>query len=406
MKRRLFLLAIVIVTLFALAWAAIRTIQGVSVAAIEVAPRPLVQTVVATGRVVAASRVQAGSQITGVVRERRVKEGDVVQAGDILAVLRADDLEAALNEAKAALAQLQQSTLPQAEAALREAEIRLAQASREVQRRRILFQQHAVSQEDMEQAVQAEAAAQAATAQARLTAQSLMAGNPNEAAARARVASARALLGKTTIRAEVAGTVLTRNAEPGDVVQPGNVLFEIASDGDTEVLVPLDEKNLSALALGQSAMSIADAYPARPFPTKVTFIAPRVDPQRGTVDIRLTVDPVPDFLRQDMTISVNVETGRRDSAIVVPNNVLSVIEADRAELWRVVDGRATRQQVQLGLRDIAQTEVTAGLKSGDWVLTDPHADLVEGERVRVVPDKLRANTENHSTRQELPFGLD
>src|SRR5690606_39541045 len=67
------------------------------------------QTVVATGRVAAISRAQVGSPLTGVVIERRVKEGDVVAPGDVLAVLRADDLVAALNEAEAALVELQRS---------------------------------------------------------------------------------------------------------------------------------------------------------------------------------------------------------------------------------------------------------------------------------------------------------
>ncbi len=124
--------------------------------------------------------------------------------------------------------------------------------------------------------------------------------------------------------------MLTRNAEPGDLVQPGRILFEIARAGATEVLVPLDEKNLEVLALGQPAMCIADAYPSRPFPAQVSFIAPSVDPQRGSVDIRLTVAPVPDFLRQDMTVSVNVETGRRDSAVVVPNDALGEVDGNRA----------------------------------------------------------------------------
>lgn len=406
MKRRSFLVAIAVLALCALTWGLIRTAQGPALAGIEVTSQPLVQTVVATGRVAAVSRAQVGSQVTGVILERRVKEGDVVQAGDILAVLRADDLEAALNEAQAALAQLQQSTLPQAQAALREAETRLAQATREAQRRRNLFQQRAIPREEMEQAIEAEAIALTATEQARLTVQSLITGNPNEAAARARVASARAQLEKTTIRAEVAGTVLTRNAEPGDVVQPGRVLFEIARDGDTEVLVPLDEKNLGVLALGQSAMCIADAYPARPFPATVTFIAPSVDPQRGTVDIRLAVDPSPEFLREDMTVSVNVETGRRDRTIVIPNDALAAIEGDRAELWLVVDGRATRRQVQLGLRDLAQTEVTAGLETGDWILADGQAAVTEGDRVRLAPNIVRADIDNRSTRKELPIGLD
>ena len=363
------------------------------------------QTVVATGRVVAVSRAQIGSPVTGVVIERRVREGDRVQAGDVLAVLRADDMEAAVRDAEAALAQLQQSTRPQAQAALREAEARLTQATREAQRRRDLFQQQAIAREEMEQAIQAETTARANTEQARLTARSLLAGNPAEAAARARVASSKAHLAKTTIRAEVAGTVLTRNAEPGDLVQPGRILFEIAQTGDTEIQVPLDEKNLEVLAIGQTAMCIADAYPARPFPAKVGFIAPSVDPQRGTVDIRLTVTPVPSFLRQDMTVSVNVETGRRDKAIVVPNEALTAMDGNRAELWVVVDGRATKRPVQLGLRGLTQTEVTSGLHVGDWILSDARASVAPGDRVRVVPGPS-GSSGNTAARNELPAKMD
>ena len=379
--------------------------RGPALAGYKVAERPLVQTVVATGRVVAVSRAQIGSPVTGVVIERRVREGDRVQAGDVLAVLRADDLEAAVRDAEAALAQLQQSTRPQAQAALREAEARLTQATREAQRRRDLFQQQAIAREEMEQAIQAETTARANAEQARLTARSLLAGNPAEAAARARVASSKAQLAKTTIRAEVAGTVLTRNAEPGDLVQPGRILFEIAQTGDTEIQVPLDEKNLEVLAIGQTAMCIADAYPARPFPAKVGFIAPSVDPQRGTVDIRLTVTPVPSFLRQDMTVSVNVETGRRDKAIVVPNEALTAMDGNRAELWLIVDGRATKRPVQLGLRGLTQTEVTSGLHVGDWILSDARASVAPGDRVRVVPSPS-GSSGNTAARNELPAKMD
>lgn len=379
--------------------------RGPALAGYKVAERPLVQTVVATGRVVAVSRAQIGSPVTGVVIERRVREGDRVQAGDVLAVLRADDMEAAVRDAEAALAQLQQSTRPQAQAALREAEARLTQATREAQRRRELFQQQAIAREEMEQAIQAETTARANAEQARLTARSLLAGNPAEAAARARVASSKAQLAKTTIRAEVAGTVLTRNAEPGDLVQPGRILFEIAQTGDTEIQVPLDEKNLEVLAIGQTAMCIADAYPARPFPAKVGFIAPSVDPQRGTVDIRLTVTPVPSFLRQDMTVSVNVETGRRDKAIVVPNEALTAMDGNRAELWVVVDGRATKRPVQLGLRGLTQTEVTSGLHVGDWILSDARASVAPGDRVRVVPGPS-GSSGNTAARNELPAKMD
>ncbi len=406
MKRPVALVATLVLASGVMGWVVVQKLQGPVFDGYQAASRPLVQTVVATGRVVAVSRAQVGSPVTGVLLERRVEEGDTVQPGDVLAVLRADDLDAAVREAEAALARLQQSTRPQAQAGLREAEARLVQASREAARRRELFQRQLIAHEAMEQAVQAETIARAAAEQARLAASSLAAGNPDEAAARARVDTARAELAKTTIRAEVAGTVLTRNAEPGDLVQPGRVLFEIARAGDTEVLVPLDEKNLEVLALGQPAMCIADAYPSRPFPAQVTFIAPSVDPQRGSVDIRLTVAPVPDFLRQDMTVSVNVETGRRDSAVVVPNDALGEVEGNRATLWLVADGRATRRPVELGLRGLALTEVTRGLQPGDWILADARAPVEEGGRARVRAGALALDAADPATRKELPARFD
>ena len=406
MKRRLAVFAAIAVVVGAVGWIGVQKFRGPELDGYQVASRPLVQTVVATGRVVAVSRAQVGSPVTGVVIERRVSEGDAVQPGDVLAVLRADDLEAAVREAEAALARLRQSARPQAQAALREAEARLAQASREAARRRDLFQRQLIAREAMEQAVQAETVARSAAEQARLAASSLTEGQPDEAAARARLANATAQLAKTTIRAEVAGTVLTRNAEPGDLVQPGRILFEIARDGATEVLVPLDEKNLEVLALGQPAMCVADAYPSQPFPATLTFIAPSVDPQRGSVDIRLNVEPVPDFLRQDMTVSVNVETGRRDRALVVPNDALGEVDGNRATLWRVADGRASRHEVELGLRGLAFTEISRGLQPGDWVLADGKAGVDDGSRVRVRASASPGEAADAATRKELPASFD
>lgn len=403
MKRNLILVTIAGLAIGALAWALVQNLRGPTLAGYQVAAQPLVQTVVATGRVAALSRAQVGSAVTGVVVERRVQEGDLVQPGDVLAVLRADDLAAALREAQAALAQLQQSTRPQAQASLREAQARLAQASREAARRRELFGQRMITRETLEQAVQAETIARTAVEQAQLTVRSLAAGNPGETAARARVASAQAALAKTTIRAEVAGIVLTRNAEPGDLVQPGRVLFEIARSGDTEIVVPLDEKNLEVLALGQAAMCIADAYPGHPFPARLSFIAPSIDPQRGTVEVRLAVDPVPGFLRQGMTVSVNVETGRRARTMVVPNDALAQQDGKHALLWLVTDGRAVRRQVQLGLRGLTQTEVTSGLRAGERILADGQAEVKAGDRVRVDLSALRVDS---ATRKELPVKLD
>jgi HlyD family secretion protein len=285
-----------------------------------------------------------------------------------------------VREAQASLEQLKHSARPQAEAALREAETKLAQSMRESQRRRELFDRKLIAREPLEQAEQAEVSARAAAETARVRVARLSLGDADEMVLRERLSAAQAALAKTEIRASVAGTVLTRNAESGDIVQPGKVLFELARSGATELLVPLDEKNLGAVALGQTARCVADAYPNEVFTARVSLITPKIDPLRGTVDIRLTVEPAPEFLRQDMTVSVNIETARRASALSIPNDAVLVGGDGRATVLAVRDGRAQRVPVQLGLRGLTHAEVTGGVTAGDVVLADP--TFMPGHRVR------------------------
>jgi HlyD family secretion protein len=383
-------------------------LRGPELPAYRIEARPLVQTVVATGRVIGTSRAQVGSEITGTVLERRVQEGDVVKPGQVLALLRADELAARVREAEAALQQLRQSTRPQAEAALRQAQAQAEQATRERQRRADLFQRQLVAREALEQAEEAETLALAAAERARLAAQEAAQGRSEEQQLRERLAAARAQLEKTSIRAQSAGVVLSRNVEPGDLVQPGKVLFEIARSGATEIEVPVDEKNLAVLALGQPAQCAADAFPAQPFPAIVSFVAPGVDALRGTVTIRLRVDPVPAFLRQDMTVSVNVETAKLPNALAVPNDALLDAGSAQAAVLAVRAGRLVRVPVRLGLTGLAMTEVTAGIEAGEVVLAGASAvaGVKPGGRLRTSFESLPDATAASASRRELPASFD
>ena len=380
-------LIILSAVVLALAFGTLRWWQGPKVQGYVISAMPLVQTVVATGRVVTESRAQIGSEITAVVLQRLVQEGDTVMPGDTLLVLRADDIAAQLRQAEAALTELASSTRPQAEVALKRAQAQLAQARRETARRQDLAQRAMLSAEALEQARNAETLARTTADTARLSAAALAAGGVEEVLLRERLAALQAQLAKTVLRAEVAGTVLTRDVERGDVVQPGRVLFTIALAGRTEIRVPFDERNLSRLALQQGAMAVTDAYPGKPFPARISFIAPSIDPQRGTVEVWLSVDPVPDFLRQDMTVSVNVETGRRDQALVVPNDALANVRDEQAQVLMVRDGKVHRQDVTLGLRGLAMSEILSGLSAGDALLADATAPLADGARVRFTASK-------------------
>ena len=115
-RYRRVVLAVMLV--LALGFLLLRQWQGPGLPGYRIAPMPLVQTVVATGRIVSVSRAQIGSELTGVVLERRVQESDKVSPGTILLVLRSDDLAAQVRQAEAALSQLQSTTRPQAKVTL------------------------------------------------------------------------------------------------------------------------------------------------------------------------------------------------------------------------------------------------------------------------------------------------
>ncbi len=388
-------------------------LRGTVLPGYEVAAGPLVQDVVATGRVAAPSRVEVGAEIAGLVLERRVADGDRVAPGDVLVVLRARDLEAKRDEARAALAALRQADRPEAQARLREARAALAQAERDYARRRELGAKQLVARESVEQAAQAVVAARAAAEQARVAAEALT-GGAREAQLREQLAAADAALERAVVRATVAGTVLTRQVEPGDVVRAGDVLMEIARDAPGEVLVPMDEKHLSRVRVGQSATCIADAFPDRPFAATVFHVAPGVDPARGTVDVRLRIDPKATFVRQDMTATATIHTARRDKALVVPNDALlgASDASDRASVLRVRDGRVQRVAVRLGLRGLAASEVLDGLHAGDQVVAaaalDPAALPADGDRVRVETQPMPPSGSGNGagTDREIPVKFD
>ena len=393
----------IILIMLVVGLAVFRWWQGPKVESYSIISMPLVQTLVATGKVVTVSRTDISSEITGVVLKRLVQEGDQVAKGDLLLVLGSDDISAQVRQAQAALTELATSTRPQAAVDLENAKVQLTQARGNVERRRELAAISAISAEEMAQAEQSESQARNNLESARLKAAALAPGAIEEVVLRERLKALQAQLAKTEVRSEVAGTVLTRNVEIGELVQPGRTLFTIALDGNTEIRVPLDERNLSRLALQQNAMAITDAYPDKSFPASINFIAPSIDPQRGTVEVRLAVDPVPDFLRQDMTVSVNIETGRRAQALTIPNDALGSfqsmqnvqgVQEDKAIVLLLRDGKIQRQEVTLGLRGLAKSEVIAGLSVGDQVLADAAMPLADGTRVRVESQKAPLTTQN------------
>ena len=138
------------------------------------------------------------------------------------------------------------------------------------------------------------------------------------AVARASTQAAAARLAQATVRAPTDATVLLRTVEPGQIVQPGKALLQLALAGPTQLVAQLDERFLEQLEVGQRATVIADAFPNQRLQARVLSMAPGVDAQRGSIEVKLALQAAPPaFLREDMTLSVEIETGRRPQALAL-----------------------------------------------------------------------------------------
>lgn len=352
---------------------------------------PLELRIVASGEVRYQSLARIGSEMTGTVLARHVREGDRVNKGDLLIELNPDELQARLDQAKTLLQQLREVSRPQAQAALAEARDNLRQASREARRRETLAVKGVIAAEQLEQAQRIELNAKTALTRAQLVADSLAAGSTEEQLLQQRIVSAEAELAKTRIYAPFAGRVQTRNVEPGDLVQPSKVLLEIArSDGldpdgvasdGLEVVVALDEKNFAPLKLQQPVQLIADAWPEQTVPGVVSFIAPAVDSSRGTIDVHISVLSDDSNFLQGMTVSANIIAAERERTLVLPNDYLLIGSAGQPQVLRWQDGAVRSLDVQLGLRNMTHSEILSGLAEGDVVVQA--GKVSDGQRARV-----------------------
>lgn len=396
MSRRvyLFLFAAILIAVFS--YFSPRVIFGPLVSVEVMQARPFSQTIVASGRVESPHRVDVGVQITGRVQAVKVREGDLVVPGTVLFELESAELQAALQQAELAqkqayvkLKQFSSLQEPVAEQAFLQAKANLDSAQRNLERTVVLTQKGFLGAAAKEDAERAQVVAQAQFKAAQQQLFSFRQGGSDVVAAelalaysRSTVVGARARLNYTKIKSPVSGTIISRSLEPGDMVQPGRVLMTISPQGEMQLVLQIDEKNLHLLQLDQPALASADAYPHERFHARIVFIHPGIDPQRGSVEIKLSVPTPPSYLKQDMTVSVDIEVARREKALLLATSAIH--DSDRAQPWvtLIEEGKTKRQLVTLGIISNGIAEVISGIKEGDAVVTNPAAHLTQGTRAR------------------------
>ncbi|MFG1418071.1 efflux RND transporter periplasmic adaptor subunit [Xanthobacter sp. V0B-10] len=379
------------------AWQAARAILGPAVVVEQVERGDLVQTVVASGHVETPYRVEIGAQITGMVGEVLVEEGQSVTRGQPLISIEREELNAILVQAQGAVAQaearlrqLTELTLPVAKENLAQAQALLKNAQATYDRTSELAGHGNATRAALDDAQRALDQARAQVNAGQFQVFTASPGGSDQVVAQtqldqanAALEAARSRLAYATITAPRDGVLISRSVERGTIVQPGRTLLVLAPAGDTQLVVDVDERNLGMIALGQPALASADAYPSQRFAAKVTYINPGVDITRATVQVKLTVPDPPAYVRQDMTVSVDIETARRSGVLVLPRRAVRDLQSGQPWVLAIRDGRAYHQAVKVGLAGNMRLEITEGLKAGDLAIPEG-AGIAAGQRVRPV----------------------
>lgn len=389
---------VVILAVAAVATAAVGVVasRGPVVRVTVAKRRDLEQHVVASGRVWVPTRVQVAAQTPGLVVAVGAIEGQRVKTGDLLVQIDDSEARAAVSQTKAAVDQasarvdqLRRVGAIVATEALRQADANLERAELELSRVEKLAASGAIAQAELENAQRAIelSRAQKNAAEAQRIAATPLGADSRVALtallqAQAQHTGASVRLAQTRILARHDGVVLTRSVEPGDVVQPSRTLLVVAADADPQLVFQPDEKNLAWIALGQKARAAADAYPQQTFEGEVSYIAPSIDPQRGSVEVRLRVPAAPPFLKPDMTVSVDLTVARRPQALVVPSEAVRDAATSAPWVFVIEDARLVRSPVKLGIRGEGATEIVEGVAEGAAVALPDGRAHAPGQRVR------------------------
>jgi RND family efflux transporter MFP subunit len=336
----------------------------------EVSPSVALTSLTATGYVIAEKRSKVGANVPGRIAKLHVREGSVVKEGDLLVELDAADQKSNVAAAHARVL-ASDAKVASERASLRELHVQL-------ERQRMLLTQNAAARsvvEDLEAKIgTAEAQIQAAQAESR--------------ASEAQVQLARVTLGRMTVSAPLAGTVLDKPLDVGETVNAQTALMEIADLGSLVVEIDVPEARLSLIKPGGPAEIALDAFAGKRLRGKVREIGKRVNRSKATVPVKVEFTDDTSEVLPDMSARVSFLTEALDekalakqSKLVVPAQAVTSRNGQRAVF--VVEGGAVRlENVTLGPKSGDGYELNEGPPVGARVVMNPPATLQAGQRVK------------------------
>ena len=296
----------------------------------------VVDAILATGQIEAINSVELRPDIEGRIAAILVREGSTVSKGQPL--FQVDDAEL------------------KAEVARAEAERDLARQS--LTRTRELLSQKASSQSELERA---EATARSTEAEYQLL---------------------KVRLDRTTVRAPFSGVAGRRLVSLGDYVTTSSGLMTIQTVSPQRAVFQVPERYADKLKVGQEVTFRVAALPGREFAGRVDFVDPVVQLPGRTITVKAQVPNPRRELRSGMFIEVRLATDVRPSAVVIAEDAVLPIQGTNY-VWVTVDGKATRRQVELGVRTPGFVEARSGVEAGEQVVVGGQERLAEGAPVAV-----------------------
>jgi RND family efflux transporter MFP subunit len=333
----------------------------------------------ATGYLESRWQAAVGAKVPGRIANIPVEEGDKVKAGAVLAELEHSDLDAMLASRKVAV-QL-------AEAQIDEAEYNLAQAERDKNRQRQLFERNAGTLEAVEQTETAHQVAQA----------TLAAREASLASAKAAVVEAEEGIKNMFIYAPFDGTVVTKDAEQGESIMPGGMgassgrgsVITLAKLDELEVDTDVKEDYLGQLRKGQPTQVVVDAVPGHRYKGRLREIIPMGDRTRGIVKVKVQIlDPderlFPELSATVLFLPDAAETSQaQEKGVFVPAAAVQGSGQDKF-VWLLDQDRIRKTAISTdGEPEEGLVAIKTGLAGGERVIIDPTPGLKDGDQVKL-----------------------
>lgn len=189
-------------------------------------------------------------------------------------------------------------------------------------------------------------------------------------------------LARTTVRAPFAGVIGRRFVSLGDYVSPQVRLTSLQTTNPQRVTLDVPERFAAELRRGQRVEFGVAAYPGQRFTATVDFVDPVVALPARTILVKALAANPDGRLQTGMFVEARLATAVRGAAIVIPEQALMPAPGGRNAVWAVVDGKAQRREVTIGVRRAGQVEITSGIAAGEQVVVGGVLQLAEGAPVR------------------------